>query len=125
MTKPLAEGHHAQASLAEPETRLRSARAFVLEAVDEVWQETLAGRAATWKQRALVQLACSQAVSACARAVELVHAAAGTSANLVSSPLGRRMRDVHVMGDHIMVPPALVEPASRVLLGLESGSFFV
>ena len=124
MSKPLAERHHAQTSLAEAETLLRSARAFVFEAVDEVWQETLDGRPATRKQRALVQLACSQAVSACARAVELVHAAAGTTANFVSSPLERRMRDVHVVGQHIMVSPALVEPASRVLLGLESGTPF-
>jgi hypothetical protein len=76
------------------------------------------------KQRALVQLACSKAVAASARAVEIVHAAAGTSANLLSSPLERRMRDVHVVGQHIIVSPALVEPASRVLLGLESGTFF-
>ncbi len=124
MTKPLAERHHAQTSVAEAETRLRSARAFVFEAVDEVWQETLAGRPASRRQRALVQLACSQAVAACARAVELVHAAAGSSANFVSNPLERRMRDVHVVGQHIMVSPALIEPASRVLLGLESGTFF-
>lgn len=124
MTRPLRERHHAQASLAEAETRLRSARAFVFEAVDEVWQETLAGRPASRKQRALVQLACCQAVSASARAVEIVHAAAGTTANFVSNPLERRMRDVHVVGQHIMVSPALVEPASRVLIGLESGTFF-
>jgi len=124
MTVPLRERHHAQASVAEAETRLRSARAFVFEAIDEVWQETLAGRPATPLQRALVQLACSQAVAACARAVELVHAAAGTSANFVASPLERRMRDVHAVGQHIMVSPALVEPASRVLLGLESRTVF-
>jgi len=111
-------------AVADAETRLRSARAFVFEAVDDVWQTTLAGDEATKKQRALVQLACSQAVSASARAVELVYAAAGTSPNFVSSPLERRMRDVHVVGQHIMVSPALVEPASRVLLGLESGTFF-
>jgi len=124
MSVPLRERQHAQASLADAETRLRSARAFVFETVDEVWQETLAGRHASAKQRALVQLACSQAVSACARAVELVHAAAGTTANFVSSPLERRMRDVHAVGQHIMVSPAQVEPAVRVLLGLESRTVF-
>jgi alkylation response protein AidB-like acyl-CoA dehydrogenase len=124
MSVPLRERQHAQTSLAEAETRLRSARAFVFDAVDEVWQETLAGRPASSKQRALVQLACSQAVSACARAVELVHAAAGTTANFVSSPLERRMRDVHAVGQHIMVSPAQVEPAVRVLLGLESRTVF-
>jgi alkylation response protein AidB-like acyl-CoA dehydrogenase len=124
MTVPLRERQHAQVSLADAETRLRSARAFVFEAVDEVWQETLAGRPASTKQRALVQLACSQAVVAAARAVELVHAAAGTTANFLASPLERRMRDVHAVGQHIMVSPAQIEPAARALLGLESRTIF-
>jgi len=124
MRAPLRERRAAQVAIADAETLLRSARAFVFEAVEEVWQETLAGRAPTSKQRALLQLACSQAVAASARAVEIVHSAAGTSANSLASPLERRMRDVHVVGQHIVVSPAMVEPASRVLLGLESGTIF-
>ena len=124
MRGPLRERGFAQESIAEAETVLRSARAFVFESVEELWQETCAGRTPSSKQRALVQLACSKAVAASARAVEIVHAAAGTSANTLSSPLERRMRDVHVVGQHIIVSPALIEPASRVLLGLPSGSFF-
>ena len=124
MSAPLRERRFAQESIAEAETVLRSARAFVLESVEEMWQETCAGRMPSSKQRALVQLACSKAVAASARAVEIVHAAAGTSANMLSSPLERRMRDAHVVGQHIIVSPALIEPASRVLLGLPSGTFF-
>jgi alkylation response protein AidB-like acyl-CoA dehydrogenase len=124
MRAPLRERRFAQESIAEAETVLRSARAFAFEAVEELWQETCAGRPPSAKQRALVQLACSKAVAASARAVEIVHAAAGTSANTLSSPLERRMRDVHVVGQHIIVSPALIEPASRVLLGLPSGTFF-
>jgi len=124
MSAPLRERRHAQESLAEAETVLRSARAFVFESVEELWQETLAGRAPSMKQRALVQLACAKAVAASARAVEIVHAAAGTSANTLTSPLERRMRDVHVVGQHIAVSPQLVEPASRVLLGLPPNGIF-
>ena len=124
MRAPLRERHVAQDAIADAETRVRSARAFVLESVEEAWREVLAGRDPSPKQRALVQLACSQAVSACARAVEILHEAAGTSANFAAGPLERRMRDVHVVGQHIMVSRALVEPAARVLLGLESGSPF-
>ena len=96
----------------------------MFETVEELWQETLAGRTPSMRQRALVQLACVKAVMASARAVELVHAAAGTSANTLSSPLERRMRDVHVVGQHIVVSPALIEPASRVLLGLPPNGIF-
>jgi alkylation response protein AidB-like acyl-CoA dehydrogenase len=124
MSAPLRERRFAQESLAEAEVALRSARAFVFESVEELWQETLAGRTPSMKQRALVQLACVKAVAASARAVELVHAAAGTHANRLSSPLERRMRDVHVVGQHIAVSPALIEPASRALLGLPPNGIF-
>jgi alkylation response protein AidB-like acyl-CoA dehydrogenase len=124
MRQPLRERRFAQESLVEAEALLRSARAFVFETVEELWEDTRARKPATVKQRALVQLACCKAVAASARAVELVHAAAGTAANALSSPLERRMRDIHVVGQHITVSPAQIEPASRVLLGLPSGSFF-
>jgi alkylation response protein AidB-like acyl-CoA dehydrogenase len=124
MSAPLRERRFAQESIAEAESLLRSARAFVFESVEELWQETLAGRTPSMKQRALVQLACVKAVMASARAVEIVHAAAGTSANALTSPLERRMRDVHVVGQHIVVSPSLIEPASRVLLGLPPNGIF-
>jgi alkylation response protein AidB-like acyl-CoA dehydrogenase len=124
MSKPLRERQFAQTSYADAETRLRSTRAFVFESVEEIWAEVAAGRAPTTKQRALAQLACTQAVAASARAVELVHAAAGTSPNFLASPLERCMRDVHVVGQHIMVSPALIEASSRALLGLPSGTPF-
>jgi alkylation response protein AidB-like acyl-CoA dehydrogenase len=121
---PLRERHHAQTSFAEAEGLLRSARAFVFEAVGEVWDATVAGETPSPKQRALVQLACSRAVAASARAVQTVHAAAGVTPNFVASPLERCFRDVHVVGQHIMVSPALCDAAGRTLLGLESGTPF-
>jgi len=124
MSAPLRERRYAQECIAEAEFVLRAARAFVFESVEELWQETLAGRTPTPKQRALVQLACVKAVMASARAVEIVHSAAGTHANALTSPLERRMRDVHVVGQHIVVSPALIEPASRVLLGLPPDGVF-
>lgn len=120
----LRERSQAQSAVADAETLLRSARAFVFEAVDEVWQAVLADREVTLRQRAIAQLACSKAVLASARAVELVHRAAGSTANFTSSPLERCFRDVHVVPQHIMVSPALIEAAGRVLLGLDSGTVF-
>ncbi len=108
-----------QLAVAEAETQLRSARAFVLDAVGEVWRATEEGRETTAEQRALVHLACSNACTASILAVEIVHTAAGTTANFTSSPLERCMRDVRVVPQHIMVSPQWTEVAGRVLLGLE------
>ena len=118
----LRERATAQLALAEAETQLRSARAWVFEILAEVWDVVLAGGFVSEKQRALLQLACTNAASASVRAVELVHSAAGSSANFTSNPLERCMRDVRVVPQHIMVSPQWVEAGGRVLLGLESRS---
>ena len=120
--RPLRERAQAQIALAEAETLLRSSRAFVFEAVGEVWDTTAAGQRPTREQRALVQLACSNAATASVQAVERVHAQAGTSANFTTSPLERCFRDVQVVRQHIMVSSQWVEAAGRVLMGLESNS---
>lgn len=120
--RPLAERATAQLAMAEAETELRTARAWVFEVVGELWDEVEAGRTPTRELRALVQLACSNAASASVRAVERVHAAAGTSANFIGHPLERCFRDVQVIRQHIMVSPQWTEAAGRVLLGLDSNS---
>ena len=118
----LRERATAQLAVAEAEAQLRSARAWVFESLAEIWEIAVAGGHVSKKQRALLQLACSNAAAASIRAVELVHSAAGASANFRSSPLERCMRDVRVVPQHIMVSPQWIEAAGRVLLGLDSQS---
>jgi alkylation response protein AidB-like acyl-CoA dehydrogenase len=111
----------AQLAVAEAEAVLRSARAFVLEACQDQWETVVAGGRCDRHQRALVRLSCSHAVQEACRAVQIVHAAAGTSPNPAGSVLGRCFRDVHVVPQHIMVAPQFIEGAGRVLLGLDPG----
>jgi len=113
-----------QIAVAEAETRLRSARAFVFDAVGQVWDAIEAGREATSEARALVHLACSNAATQSIRAVDLVCEVAGTSAIFESGPLERCQRDVRVVPQHITVSPQWNTSAGRVLLGLPSGSLF-
>ncbi len=118
----LRERPDVQLAVAEAETRLRSARAFVLDAVGQVWDTTAAGREASAKERALVHLACSNAASESIRAVDLVCEVAGTAAIFESGPLERCQRDVRVALHHITVSPQWNANAGRVLLGMPSGS---
>lgn len=107
-----------QRAVAEAELLLRSARAFVFEAVDTVWDATVAGRSTEPRERALVHLACSGAVRASVEAVALVHEAVGTRANFTGHPLERRLRDVRVVPQHITVSSQWLEASGGVLLGL-------
>ncbi len=108
----------AQEAVAAAEARLRGARAFVMEAVTEVWDAVVDGDRPSDEQRALLQIACSDAVRASAEAVDRVAEAAGTTANFLDSPLERRARDVRVVRQHMTVAPHHLGDAGRVLLGL-------
>jgi indole-3-acetate monooxygenase len=118
-SRALRERPRAQLCYAQAEAALRGARAFVFDAVSEVWETVNAGEVADRRQRALVRLACSHACQEAIRAVELVHQAAGTSANFEDSPIGRARRDVVVVAQQVMVAPQFIEDAGRVLLGLD------
>ena len=118
-SRSLRERPRAQLSYAQAEAALRGARAFVFDAVSDVWNTVLAGGVADRPQRALVRLACSHACQEAIRAVELVHQAAGTSANFEDSPIGKARRDVAVVAQQLMVAPQFIEDAGRVLLGLD------
>jgi indole-3-acetate monooxygenase len=118
-SRALRERPRAQLRYAEAEAALRGARAFVFDAVGDVWDTVCRGGVADRRQRALVRLACSHACQEAIRAVELVHEAAGTSANFEDSPIGRARRDVAVVAQQVMVAPQFIEDAGRVLLGLD------
>jgi alkylation response protein AidB-like acyl-CoA dehydrogenase len=118
-TTPLRERPAAQRAVAVAEARLRSARAFVFESVATLWDAVCAGAHITTAQRALFQIACSDAVRGCAEAVDLVCDAAGTSANEAGSVLERAARDVRVVRQHTTVASHHLDDAGRVLLGLE------
>jgi alkylation response protein AidB-like acyl-CoA dehydrogenase len=117
-TAKLRERAHVHHAIARAEARVRGARAFVLESAEAIWQAALADRPATPKESALLQLACSDAASGCAEAVDWIAEAAGTSVNALDSPLERLARDVRVVRQHVTVAPQHFDDAGRVLLGL-------
>ena len=106
-----------QLAVAEAETLLRSSRAFVFDAVNDLWEATERGDEITEQQRMVAHLACSSAAATSVRVVDTVCAAAGTRANFESCPLERCQRDVRVVPQHIMVSSRWIEAAGRSLLG--------
>lgn len=116
--KGLKERGWAQRAVAEAEVRVRSARALVMEQVDELWIRAQDRAHVTTTERALFQLACSDAVRGCIEAVDKVAEAAGTTANQKNHPLERIVRDIRVVGQHTTVAPHHIEDAGRILLGV-------
>ncbi len=107
---------HAHRAVAEAEVLLRSSRALVMDLVEAMWEQVCQREHITTRERALFQLACSNAVRSCIDAVNLVYEAAGTSANFKGQPLERISRDIRVVGQHVTVAAHHIEDAGRVLL---------
>lgn len=112
----------AQMAMAEAVARLSSARAFVFEVVETLWDAACTGRESTAEERAMLRLACSHCCAEAVRAVDVVYAQAGITASFPSSPLERANRDVRTVPQHIMVAPSAIASAGRVLLGLDPGT---
>ncbi|HEY1833876.1 MAG TPA: acyl-CoA dehydrogenase family protein [Solirubrobacteraceae bacterium] len=116
--RALAERSTIQAEVARAEGGLRSARAFVLEQVDEAWRAAQDGGTLSEAHRLGLRLAATHGTWAAAEAVTAAYHAAGGVAIYLDSPLQRRLRDIHVATQHIMVAPATWELTGRLLLGL-------
>lgn len=119
---PLGHKASVQGVYAEASMLLHSSRAYVMDAVSQVWDTILLGDDTTVEQRMHVHLACSSATETAVTVVEMLSAAAGTTSNFESCPLERQLRNVRVVPQHIMVSSQWKETAGRVLLGLPGDS---
>lgn len=118
---PLRERAHVQLGIVEAEATLRTARAWVVETLTQLWDVVNEGREPSSHDRALMHLACTHACTAAVRAVTTVHELAGSTANFNGNPLERRFRDVQVVRQHVLLSRQWDDTAGRVLLGLPSG----
>jgi alkylation response protein AidB-like acyl-CoA dehydrogenase len=116
----LAERASVQTGVAEAEAGLRSARAFLYEALAAAWHEATTGERVALSLRRDLRLATTHAVRASAAAVDAMYALGGGSSVYRRSRLQRCFRDVHVVTQHMMVGPPTLELAGRLLLGLDA-----
>ena len=116
--RTLAERTGAQATLAESEAKLRSARAFYYDAIGEAWKAASAGDSLGVEHRASLRLAATHATRTSADVCRAMYDLGGGSALFLSSPLQRRFRDAHAGTQHMMIAPQTYELAGRVLMGL-------
>jgi alkylation response protein AidB-like acyl-CoA dehydrogenase len=116
---PLHEMPRLQVTIAEATALVESARSYLYQAGQELWEAVNAGAADTRELRSRARLAASHAAKASVQAVDLVHGALATSAIFVGNPLERQFRDIHTAVAHVMIGPLTFESAGRVELGLE------
>lgn len=114
-TRSAAERATVQAELARAEGQWMAARAGVLAAIAQAWDEALGG-GIRLRTRARLRLAATHLTRSAADISRTCYDLGGGAALYLESPLQRRFRDAHAMTQHIMVQPATYELAGRVLL---------
>jgi alkylation response protein AidB-like acyl-CoA dehydrogenase len=117
--RSLAERDHTRAEVARAEARLRAARALIDEAIGEAWETAAAGDGIDVEQRVALRLAATHAMDGSREVIDRMYELGGSSSVYDTSPQQRRLRDVHVAAQHMLVAAPTWELAGRHLLGQE------
>ena len=118
-SKTLAQSGFTQTELARAEGKLRAARAFLLDELQSAWDVAVAGDEVTVEARTGIRLAATHAASVGAEVADVAFTLAGGTAVYDTSPLGRCLRDAHIVTQHIQTAPKLNETIGKLLLGLD------
>lgn len=121
-SRALSERALVQANVARAVAALRSAEAFVFDAIDSAWALAERGERLPQATKAELRLAAANATHQSVAAVDMLYQAGGGSSIYESSALQRCFRDIHVTTQHIMVADPIFEVIGRTHLGLEPKS---
>jgi indole-3-acetate monooxygenase len=118
LATPLRDRSNVQALLGEAQATLGAARAYVYEALRQVWDKALQGQLIDMPGKMKLQLAATHAAATAAKAVDLVHAAVGTTGIRDEHRFQRHFRDVHTITQHAYISAGRYESGGQYFLGV-------
>ncbi|HEU4370042.1 MAG TPA: hypothetical protein VFV05_17610, partial [Methylomirabilota bacterium] len=120
----LREQSMVQVSVGQVEAAIRTGRAFLFEAVREIWAAAGNG-AITLDHRVNLRLATTHGIRLAAQAIDVIYSAAGATAAYEDNLIQRHFQDIHVITQHLQGRLAHYELVGRYWLGLkvEEGRF--
>lgn len=124
-TRAMRDSEVIQNGLAQAEAKLRSARAFLLETLEEAWDTVAARGHVTMAEKVLIRLASTSAIHRAKEVVEWAYHEAGATAIFQSEPFERRMRDIHASGQQVQGRTAHLEVCGQHFLGLDPQARFI
>lgn len=120
----LADTPAVQSGLGHNEAILGAARAYLLEALREVYAGAGEIDPIDIPDRARVRLAATHAIHGAIEVADWVYKEAGVSAIFPGTPFERRFRDMHTLSQQIQSRGAHYEAAGQVLLGIPPEIYF-
>jgi indole-3-acetate monooxygenase len=110
-----------QSQVGIAQSQLAAARAFLYDALDEMWQAAQS-RPFSMDQRVRLRMACINASQQARQVVEDTYLAAGATAVFESNPFERRFRDMHAVSQQAQSQLSIYEAVGRHFLGLPANS---
>jgi alkylation response protein AidB-like acyl-CoA dehydrogenase len=108
-----------QSRLAQATGRLRSARAFLLQMLAEIWETSSTVGRFSLEQRAHLRVAITGAMNEARKVTDFACHAAGTNAIFQGGPFERRFRDLHTVLAQGQAHLSNFEAAGQALFGTE------
>ena len=106
-----------QYELGRADADVRAARALLRSECDALWQSALDGRSIDFGAMARAFQAVAWVTATCARATDMCFTLGGGSALYETSPLQRRLRDIHAVTQHVLAHHKRFGSAGRLRLG--------
>lgn len=100
------------------EASIRSGRAFLMEAVTDIWNDAKDKGVASMESRVSLRLASTHAIRLAVRLVEDIYTASGGNAIFEGNPIQRHFQDIHVITQHLQGRLAHYELAGSFMMGL-------
>ncbi|MBX6740932.1 MAG: acyl-CoA dehydrogenase [Acetobacteraceae bacterium] len=117
-TRLMRDSEVIQSGVAQAEAKLRSARAFLLEVLEESWEAVSRRGHVTLDEKVLIRLASTSAIHRAKEVAEWAYHEAGATAIFESEPFERRMRDIHAAGQQVQGRSAHLEVCGQHFLGM-------
>ena len=108
-----------QRQVGEAMATWRSAKAFLREAVGQVWRSASRDGALTTDERINLRIATTHAIRLAAQVVDSAYNLCGSGAIFKGHPIHRRFQDVHVITQHLQGRMTHYDTAGQYFLGLE------
>jgi alkylation response protein AidB-like acyl-CoA dehydrogenase len=110
-----------QVAVGQAEAALRSGRAFLMEAANDIWQEAISSDAPTLslERRTTLRLAATHAIRLAAQIVDSLYTACGATVVFNGHLIQRQFLDMHVITQHSQGRLSHYELVGKHCLGLE------
>lgn len=115
---PLREKAVVQRKLGKAEALVQSSRAYLYGKITEAWERTLNGEKLSLEDKATLLLAATHTNQSCAKAVDLMYSAAGSSAIYTRSKLEHCFANAQVIRQHGTMNDSRYETAAQVYFDL-------